>query len=106
MVPILWPPTIKSRSANFILNMVLVDVNVITKHCLTKNIGWQNKSRIFTVASLQAPNDTGEEIRGSLFKISYACVYTKKPPPPITGNDGVFINQKNVLKQLRCVYGV
>jgi hypothetical protein len=28
------------------------------------------------VASLQAPNDTGEEIRGSLLKISY-IVYTK-----------------------------
>ena len=50
--------------------MVLVNVNVITKHCLTKNIGWQNKSRIFTVASLQAPNETGEEIRGRFLKIS------------------------------------
>jgi hypothetical protein len=61
--------------------MVLVDVNIITKHCRTKNIGWQNKSRIFTVASLQAPNDTGEEIRGSLLKISYACVYKKNTTP-------------------------
>jgi hypothetical protein len=64
--------------------MVLVDVNVITQHCLTKNIDWQNKSRIFTVASLQAPNETGEEIRGRLLKISYACVY-KKTTTPLDG---------------------
>jgi len=74
--------------------MVLVIVNIMTQHCLTKNIGWQNKSRIFMVASLQAPNETGEEIRGRFLKISYACAYTKKPPPPMTGDDGVFLTKK------------
>jgi hypothetical protein len=62
--------------------MVLVNVNIVTQLCLTKNIGWQNKSRIFTVASLQAPNDTGEEIRGRLLKISYARAYKKTTTPP------------------------
>lgn len=74
--------------------MVLVNVNIITQHCLTKNIGRQNKSRIFTVASLQAPDKTGEEIRGSLLKISYARARIKKPPSPMTGSSGVFLTKK------------
>jgi hypothetical protein len=52
--------------------MFLVDVNVQTKRCRTKKCVGQNKTRIFMVASLQAPDETGEEIRGRLLKISYA----------------------------------